>query len=217
MIISVKFSMTYPNLETEFELIADSGAVICLDEVGRGAIAGPVVVAATVFDLNSSKEMPNGLKDSKLIPEPKRESMASMAAEWLVHAVGEVDAEAIDQIGISEALKLAAIQAIEQLEIKDVPILLDGKHNWLGMDDLVITKIKADQQCAAVSAASIIAKHYRDEIMRELDSLHPQYQWAGNKGYASESHMDAIREFGPTEIHRKSWLTRIINSEQTLF
>ena len=209
--------MTYPNLETELELIARSGAVICLDEVGRGAIAGPVVVAATVFDLNSSKEIPKGLKDSKLIAEPKRADMASRAAEWLVHAVGEVGPEDIDQIGISEALKRAAMQAIGQLEIKDGPILLDGKQNWLGMDDLVITKIKADQQCAAVSAASIIAKHYRDEIMRELDDLHPQYQWASNKGYASEGHMEAIRSHGPTEIHRKSWLTRIINSEQTLF
>ena len=209
--------MTFHNLETEFELLARNGAVICLDEVGRGAIAGPVVVAATVFDLNSSKEIPNGLKDSKLIAEPKRAAMASHAADWLVNAVGEVGPEAIDQIGISEALKLAALQAIGQLEIKDVPILLDGKHNWLGMENLVITKIKADQQCAAVSAASIIAKNYRDQIMRELDGLHPQYLWAGNKGYASDGHIEAIRSFGPTEIHRKSWLTRIINSEQTLF
>ncbi len=209
--------MTFPNLETELELIADKGSLICLDEVGRGAIAGPVVVTATVFDLNSSKEIPKGLKDSKLIAEPKRADMAFQASKWLAHAVGEVEPEAIDQMGISEALKLAATRAMDQLETKDVPILLDGKHNWLGMDDLVITKIKADQKCAAVSAASIIAKHYRDEIMRELNDLHPQYQWAGNKGYASEAHIDAIRKFGSTEIHRKSWLTRIINSEQTLF
>jgi ribonuclease HII len=209
--------MTFPNLETELELIADKGSLICLDEVGRGAIAGPVVVAATVFTQHSAPEIPKGLKDSKLIAEPKREAIAELAADWLENAVGEVSASEIDQLGISEALKRAALMAIDKLSVTDVPILLDGKHNWLGMEDLVITKIKADQQCAAVSAASIIAKHYRDEIMRELDSLHPNYQWSGNKGYASEAHMDAIREFGSTKIHRKTWLNRIINSEQMLF
>ncbi|MDR9363260.1 MAG: ribonuclease HII [Microbacteriaceae bacterium] len=209
--------MTFPNLETELELIADKGSLICLDEVGRGAIAGPVVVAATVFTQHSAREIPKGLKDSKLIAEPKREAIAELAADWLENAVGEVSASEIDQLGISEALKRAALMAIDKLSVTDVPILLDGKHNWLGMEDLVTTKIKADQQCAAVSAASIIAKHYRDEIMRELDSLHPNYQWSGNKGYASEAHMDAIREFGSTKIHRKTWLTRIINSEQMLF
>lgn len=209
--------MTFPNLETELELIADKGSLICLDEVGRGAIAGPVVVAATVFTQHSDREIPKGLKDSKLIAEPKREAIAELAADWLENAVGEVSASEIDQLGISEALKRAALMAIDKLSVTDVPILLDGKHNWLGMEDLVTTKIKADQQCAAVSAASIIAKHYRDEIMRELDSLHPNYQWSGNKGYASEAHMDAIREFGSTKIHRKTWLTRIINSEQMLF
>lgn len=209
--------MTFPNLETELELIADKGSVICLDEVGRGAIAGPVVVAATVFTQRSVREIPTGLRDSKLIAEPKREAIAELVSAWLENSVGEVSAAEIDQLGISKALKKAAIMAISKLGVTDVPILLDGKHNWLGMEDLVITKIKADQQCAAVSAASIIAKHYRDEIMRELDKSHPYYQWAGNKGYASEAHMGAIREFGSTEIHRKTWLTRIINSEQMLF
>jgi ribonuclease HII len=209
--------MTFPNLETELELIADKGSLICLDEVGRGAIAGPVVVAATVFTQHSVREIPKGLKDSKLIAEPKREAIAELATDWLENSVGEISAAEIDQLGISEALKRAALMAIDGLGVNDVPILLDGKHNWLGMEDLVTTKIKADQQCAAVSAASIIAKHYRDEIMRELDSLHPNYQWSGNKGYASEAHMDAIREFGSTKIHRKTWLNRIINSEQMLF
>lgn len=208
--------MTFPTLDTELQLVRTTGALICLDEVGRGAIAGPVVVAATVFETNSSTEIPKGLKDSKLIAEGKRASIAELAANWLQSSVGKVEAQEIDEIGISEALKKAALEAISQLDTS-APILLDGKHNWLGMDDLVTTKIKADQTCAAVSAASIIAKHYRDEIMRELDVKHPEYEWKSNKGYASETHMQAIRELGSTEIHRKTWLTRIINSEQTLF
>ena len=208
--------MTFPNLETELELIGDGGTLICLDEVGRGAIAGPVVVAATVFASDSNREVPVGLKDSKLIPEEKRSSIAELASNWLSSSVGEVSAKEIDEIGISEALKKAALGAIEKLGVS-APILLDGKHNWIGKQMKVTTKIKADQQCAAVSAASIIAKHYRDEIMRKLDQDYPAYQWRSNKGYASGSHIEALQELGPTEFHRKSWLTRIINSEQTLF
>ena len=208
--------MTFPNLETELELLAEFDSVVCVDEVGRGAVAGPVVVGVTVFTNTSSVEFPKGLKDSKLIPETKREAMALASAEWLEHAVGEVSAEEIDQIGISEALKKAGIEAIAKLPSQPRVILLDGKHNWLGGDG-VITQVKADQRCAAVSAASVIAKHYRDEIMRKLSTEYPQYAWESNKGYASEGHVRAIQEYGHTEFHRKTWLTRIINSEQTLF
>lgn len=208
--------MTFPNLETELELLAEFGSVVCVDEVGRGAVAGPVVVGATVFTKSSSVEFPKGLKDSKLIAEAKREAMALASAEWLEHAVGEVSAEEIDRIGISEALKKAGLEAIAKLPDQPRVVLLDGKHNWLG-DDGVITQVKADQRCAAVSAASVIAKHYRDEIMRKLSTEYPQYAWESNKGYASEGHVRAIQDYGHTEFHRKTWLTRIINSEQTLF
>ena len=212
----MKCSVTFPNLETELGLLAEYDSVVCVDEVGRGAVAGPVVVGATLFTKSSSLNFPEGLRDSKLIPEAKREGMASASADWLEHAVGEVSAEEIDRIGISEALRKAATDAISELSSTPQVILLDGKHNWLGSDG-VITQVKADQRCAAVSAASVIAKHYRDEIMRELSVLHPQYAWESNKGYASEVHIKAIREHGDTGFHRKNWLTRIINSDQTLF
>jgi len=208
--------MTSPTLETELEIASSHGLVVCLDEVGRGAIAGPVVVAATVFRADSVQEIPPGLRDSKLIPESKRAAVASLAADWLDHAVGEVPASKIDEIGISESLKQAGLIALEKLGNPQGVILLDGKHNWLEID-AVMTKIKADQHCAAVSAASIIAKHYRDQIMRDLHQLHPEFGWDSNKGYASEGHISAIQEHGSTEIHRKTWLTRIINSDQTLF
>ena len=217
MTISVKFSMTFPNLETELELVRSHGSVICVDEVGRGAIAGPVVVAATFFDNESSLVFPVGLKDSKLIAEPKREAMSMAASQWLPHGVGEVSAAEVDNNGISKSLEKAATLAIEAIGKSPGKILLDGSHNWLGFPKLVQTKLKADQQCAAVSAASIIAKHYRDEIMRSLHESHPSYDWKSNKGYASEAHIQAILTHGPTDVHRKSWLTRILNSEQTLF
>jgi ribonuclease HII len=212
----VKCSVTFPNLETELGLLAEYDSVVCVDEVGRGAVAGPVVVGVTVFAKSSALDFPEGLRDSKLIPEAKREGMALASADWLEHAVGEVSAEEIDHIGISEALRKAAMDAVSKLSINPQVILLDGKHDWLGSDG-VITQVKADQRCAAVSAASVIAKHYRDEIMRELSVLHPQYAWESNKGYASEGHIKAIQEHGHTGFHRKTWLTRIINSEQTLF
>lgn len=208
--------MTSPTLETELELVSSHGLVVCLDEVGRGAIAGPVVVAATVFRADSIREIPPGLRDSKLIAESKRATVASLAADWLDHSVGEVPASKIDEIGITQALKQAGLSAIEKLGNPQGAILLDGKHNWLETD-AAMTKIKADQHCAGVSAASIIAKHYRDQLMRDLHQLHPEYAWDSNKGYASEGHISAIREHGSTEIHRKTWLTRIINSDQTLF
>ena len=209
--------MAFPNLETELELVKTHGSVICVDEVGRGAIAGPVVVAATFFDAKSIREFPEGLKDSKLIAEPKREAMAMAASKWLKHGIGEVSAAEVDKNGISASLEKAAQMAIDAIGQTPGRILLDGSHNWLGLPDLVQTKVKADQQCAAVSAASIIAKHYRDELMRELHKIHPSYEWKSNKGYASEAHIQAILSNGPTDVHRKSWLTRILNSEQTLF
>jgi len=209
--------MAFPNLETELELVKTYGSIICVDEVGRGAIAGPVVVAATFFDSKSIHDFPEGLKDSKLIAEPKREAMAIAASKWLSHGIGEVSAAEVDKSGISASLEKAAHMAIQAIGLSPGRILLDGSHNWLGLKELVQTKVKADQKCAAVSAASIIAKHYRDEIMRELHEGHPSYEWKSNKGYASEAHIQAILSNGSTDVHRKTWLTRILNSEQTLF
>lgn len=212
------FLVTYPNLDFELELLRTAETIVSLDEVGRGAIAGPVVVGASVFNRSSPLTFPEKLRDSKLVAESKRDDLAVLTVKWLRVKVGIIDAETIDEKGISFALQAAALQAIAKLELaNEFVILLDGSHNWIGADFEVITRTKADRDCASVSASSIVAKVWRDNRMRELAQQFPGYGLDSNKGYASEGHIIALREFGPSPIHRKSWLTRILSEQQTLF
>lgn len=210
--------MAFPTLDFEIELLKTHSTIISLDEVGRGAIAGPVTVAASVFDSSCATEFPKGLRDSKLVPESKRDSLALATNEWLLVETGSVEAHEIDEIGISAALRKAAIIAIEKLAPKtSFLVLLDGTHNWLGDQYQVLTKTKADRDCASVSAASIVAKVWRDGEMRALAESYPEFGLESNKGYASEGHISALREHGPSPVHRKSWLTKILGEQQTLF
>jgi ribonuclease HII len=206
--------VTYPSLELETELVAKYGQVIGLDEVGRGAIAGPVAVGAAIFSAKTSPQIPQGLRDSKLIPETKRDLIAQSVFEWTNTAVGYSTVVEIDAQGISWSLQQAALRALENLGAKEGVILLDGSHNFLqGLVDLpVVMRTKADRDCAVVSAAALSAKVARDAVMIELDQKFPAYQWAGNKGYASERHIAALQELGPSVEHRVSWLGKILNT-----
>ena len=216
-----------PSPTIEFERsIAGYRYLIGIDEVGRGAVAGPVAVGAFVVDLNelSDAHIPIKLKDSKLMTEKARnEVFLELEQRTPGYAVGYVEARAIDENGIVWALANAAVDALKQLSeletIKfalaqnQVAILLDGTHNWL---ESVVSRIpitvrpKADRDCFSVSAAAVLAKVSRDRLMTDLDAAYPLYGFAGHKGYASATHIDAIRTFGPSEIHRVSWLTRIL-------
>lgn len=209
-----------PTLEVERALVA-SGArfVIGCDEVGRGALAGPVAVGVSVVDaarVLKTSGMPLGLRDSKLLSEPRREAIAPLAAEWsLMSAVGFASAEEIDEQGIMVGLALAAKRALGELHaaglaIRESVILLDGHHDWLnpGLASplTVHTRVKADRDCGSVAAASVIAKVRRDRLMIEADAELPGYGWSGNKGYGSAAHLAAIAELGPTRLHRRTWL-----------
>lgn len=205
-----------PTFEVELAL-HDEGArfVIGCDEVGRGAIAGPVAVGLAVVDRGVGTH-PLGLRDSKLLSEKRREQLAPLAAAWALHtAVGLASAEEVDSVGIIAALGLAGRRALVLLHeagaaIRDSVLLLDGNHDWLTpvlqspLD--VRTRVKADQDCASVSAASVVAKVHRDRLMIEADARHPGYGWAGNKGYGSAAHFSAISELGSTSFHRRTWL-----------
>jgi ribonuclease HII len=205
-----------PTLEYETELHR-SGArfVIGIDEVGRGALAGPVGVGVAVVDASVGQH-PDGLRDSKLLSEKRREALAPLAASWtLFSAVGLASADEVDEFGIIAALGIAGKRALAELHwagvgIQDSVILLDGAHDWLSpalVSPLrVQTRIKADRDCASVSAASVIAKVHRDRLMIDADGQHPGYGWVGNKGYGSTAHMAAIAELGPTPLHRHTWL-----------
>ena len=205
-----------PSLRAERELF-DGGAPIVLacDEVGRGALAGPVSVGLVVID-TSVRRMPAGLRDSKLMSEPRREAMAPRATAWVRGwAVGEASAAEIDAIGIMACLGLAGARAFAALaaaqpDIDDAPLLLDGNYDWLSAPierrARVVTRIKADRDCASVAAASVIAKVHRDGGMRRAHDETPLYSWDENKGYSSPAHFAAIDEHGPSGLHRMTWL-----------
>ena len=211
-----------PTYDHERELHAGGARfVIGCDEVGRGAIAGPVSVGLAVTDLSLGVH-PVGLRDSKMLSEARREAMAPLAAAW-VHfsAVGEASPAEVDEVGIIAALGLAGKRALATLHglgasITDSVILLDGSHDWLTpalvsrLD--VRTRVKADRDCASVAAASVIAKVHRDRVMIAADATTPGYGWAGNKGYGSAAHYDAIAALGASVHHRRTWL----RSEATL-
>jgi ribonuclease HII len=205
-----------PTLEFEGSL-HDSGAryVIGVDEVGRGAIAGPVAVGVAVV----SRELgahPVGLRDSKLLSEKRRDILAPLTVQWAhFSAVGIATNAEVDDLGIVAALGIAGRRALVELHelgarVRESVILLDGSHDWLSPALArplpVQTRVKADRDCVSVAAASVVAKVHRDKLMIEADARHPGYGWSGNKGYGSAGHFAAIAELGASEFHRRTWL-----------
>jgi len=205
-----------PTLRVE-RALGRSGApwLIACDEVGRGAIAGPVAVGMVMVE-TKRRTFPEGLRDSKLLSEPRREELAPLCAEWVAFsAVGLASAEEVDRLGLTACLGLAGARALAGLmdagaETDGVPILLDGSFDYLSRSlprpSRVTARIKADRDCASVAAASVIAKVHRDRLMIGYDSEVPGYHWASNKGYGSPAHLAAIDALGPSRHHRVSWL-----------
>ncbi|KZC93851.1 MULTISPECIES: ribonuclease HII [Clavibacter] len=209
-----------PTLDLERELLrAGSALVIGCDEVGRGALAGPVAVgmAAVGYDAGA---FPVGLRDSKMLSEKRREALHPLVSAWVRHsAVGMASAEEVDSLGITACLGLAGRRALVELHHLGVPlldsvVLLDGSHDWLtpalAHPVPVRLRVKADRDCASVSAASVLAKVHRDRLMAAWHDESPEYGWAGNKGYGSPAHLDAIRASGASPIHRRTWLTGVL-------
>lgn len=213
-------SVDRPTLRTERQLLrAGADLVAGMDEVGRGALAGPVSVGVVVVD-DQTPTAPQGLADSKLLSPAAREGLVPHLVRWgRAHGVGHASAAEIDEVGIVAALRLAGTRALEQVEQVLGPVttvLLDGSHDWLTPPaDLfsqevdtprtVHMRVRADQTCACVAAASVVAKVTRDALMTDLDAQHPAYCWAQNKGYAAPAHVAALAQHGPTTWHRRSW------------
>lgn len=202
-----------PGIEFEELAIAEGYALIAgVDEVGRGCLAGPVVAGACILDL--SKPLPEGLNDSKKLSEKKRFAIEELIRERAIaFAVGEVDAEEIDRINILQATKKAMKLAIAALDPPPQFLLIDALNLDLPLPQRGITK--GDATSASIAAASIIAKNYRDRLMKELDSVYPEYGFAGHVGYGSKAHFEALRAHGPCAIHRKSF--RGVLPEEGLF
>jgi len=174
-----------------------------VDEVGRGAWAGPVTVCAAITGL---RRPPEGLTDSKLLTPKRRTRLAAILSGWVTsYALGHASPEEIDDLGMTAALRLAAVRALEGLPERPDAVILDGKHNYLGGSWQVRTVIKGDQSCVAVAAASVLAKVQRDTTMAELGTEYAPFAFADNAGYPSPVHRAALEELGPTALHRLSW------------
>lgn len=197
-----------PSLKIEKALWAEGHEVVVgVDEVGRGSWAGPLAIGAAVLPQHGRV---NGIRDSKMLTEREREALFDKVAAWCVTwSVGMVSHDECDEIGMSAAQKLAARRAIEGLGVRPDRVLIDG--NWDFIGDLVapgaVTKIvKGDATCLSISAASVLAKVTRDRLMRAEDQHFPGFNFAENKGYPCPKHKIALQAYGPTTIHRRSWV-----------
>jgi ribonuclease HII len=172
-----------------------------VDEVGRGSLFGPVVAAAVVLDPNYRIR---GLRDSKLLPEARREQLAQRILQHcLCWAVAAVDAARIDQINIYHASRLAMVEAVSQLQPCPDHLLIDAlRIDWPCPQTPII---HGDALSASIAAASIVAKVERDRLIRTWDPVFPQYGLASNKGYYTQQHVKALREHGPSPLHRQSF------------
>lgn len=172
-----------------------------VDEVGRGALFGPVVAAAVILD---PERRIRGLNDSKQVEPQRREQLAALIRETaLAVAVAAVDAARIDQMNIYQASRLAMRQAVEALATQPDFLLIDALHLDLPLPQQPL--IKGDCRSASIAAASIIAKVERDAWMRAWDAAFPHYQLAHHKGYATPEHLAALATYGPSPLHRYSF------------
>lgn len=179
-----------------------------IDEAGRGPLAGPVVVASVIMPKDSMIE---GVNDSKKVSEKKREKLYDIILEKAIsYGIGIIYQDEIDEINILQATKKGLTEAVEQMKIKPDLIMVDA---LTGIDTLGIpyqSIIKGDAKCYSISAASIIAKVTRDRIMREWDKVYPEYGFAAHKGYGTAKHIAALKEYGPCEIHRRSFIKHFV-------
>ena len=195
--------------EIEENLYEQGCNSICgIDEAGRGPLAGPVVVAAVIMPRNSMIE---GVNDSKKVSEKKREALyEQILQEVISYGIGIIDQKEIDNINILNATKKGLTTAVQALTVRPDRIIVDALEHIDTCHIPYTSIIKGDAKCYSIAAASIIAKVTRDRIMRQWDEIYPQYGFAKHKGYGTKAHIEAIKEYGLTPIHRLSFVKNII-------
>jgi ribonuclease HII len=204
------------ELSLERELVARGHSVVIgVDEVGRGALAGPVSVGAVAW-WPALGEAPPEVQDSKRVSEKKRDGVALLVRQWSpAVSVGHAEADEVDRLGIVRALSNAAARSVAQVLALLGPgqspvVLLDGSQDWLSRvlaDPVpVVTRVKADRDCSSVAAASIVAKVERDQLMRDFGEVFPAYGFTSHKGYGAPFHMAALRQVGLSPIHRRTFV-----------
>ena len=206
--VSLHGMLDIPEKMKEFEKKYSAFSCICgIDEVGRGPLAGPVVAGAVILPVDCDILY---LNDSKQLTEKKREELFDVIMENAVAVgLGFVSPERIDEINILRATYEAMREAIGRLETAPDLLLVDA----VTIPEVSIRQvpiIKGDAKSISIAAASIIAKVTRDRLMCEYDRVYPQYGFASNKGYGAKAHIDALREFGPSPIHRRSFIKNFL-------
>jgi ribonuclease HII len=189
-----------------------SGLLCGVDEVGRGPLAGPIVAAAVVLDLENlnNRDLILGIKDSKKLSSKQREELSGLIKNKCVsYSIAEIDNYNIDTKGIAWCNNEVFKISVKGLSIQPQLVLSDGYR----IKDINLPNqhvIKGDEKSASIACASIIAKVYRDQLMKELSKTYPQYAFDSNAGYGSQEHIEALKKYGITNIHRKSFLTNIV-------
>ena len=195
-------------LKYEREAKESGFKVVCgIDEAGRGPLAGPVCAAAVILPDGC---IIDGVNDSKKLTEKKREQLFDVIKETAVaYFIATADEKEIDEINILKATYLAMNRAFQGLKVKPDIALVDGNRDpGLGIPTRTI--VKGDANSMSIAAASILAKVTRDRLMREYDKVMPEYGFASNKGYGSAAHIEALQQYGPTPIHRRSFIGNFI-------
>jgi ribonuclease HII len=181
-----------------------------IDETGRGSLAGPVVAASVIFP---KKVYIKGIRDSKMLTEKEREKvLPKILDKSLSCSVAVISHARIDEINILQASLLAMYNSLQRLKVKPHLVLVDGNKGFESSVP-VIPVIKGDAQSFSIAAASIVAKVARDRLMKRLCPRFPQYLWSKNKGYATPEHIEAIKIFGASPLHRKTFIRKILEEK----
>jgi len=191
-----------PGLTVERDLwTSDATIVVGVDEVGRGAWAGPLSVGAAVVPRDRRIYK---IRDSKMLTEDEREAMFERIADWCVAwSVGHATHEECDEMGMSDAQRLAARRALDGLDVPIDHVLVDGNWDFVGGAKKIV---RGDRTSLSIAAASILAKVTRDRMMREAAPQYPGYNFEANKGYPCPTHKANLQALGPSAIHRRSWV-----------
>ncbi|HIV11371.1 MAG TPA: ribonuclease HII [Candidatus Faeciplasma avium] len=189
--------------EYDLELFGRYPVFAGVDEAGRGPLAGDVYAAAVIFD---SRTVIEGVNDSKKLTEKKREALYDIIiSSALDYSIATASPEEIDSLNILEATMLAMLRAVSGLKMKPNAVFVDG-NRAPKLDLPSFSVVKGDSLSQSIAAASILAKVSRDRYISELDLRYPEYGFSSHKGYGTKKHYEALRKYGPTPVHRKSFL-----------
>lgn len=205
---------TFTMLEYEKKYLNQGKKYIAgVDEVGRGPLAGPVVVACVIMPLND-EDIIQGVNDSKKVSEKNREVLFEKIKEKaLAYRIEWADEKIIDEINILQATKMCMTKSVNNIEIKPDIVLIDAVN--LDCNAPIEAIIKGDAKSYSIACASILAKVTRDRYMREIDEKYPQYGFADNKGYGSQKHIETLKSCGACPIHRRTFIKNFVNEQQS--